>query len=277
VPEKRNPKHPPPAPVIPSKCPSCGTKVRVDEKDIFCENDHCPGRRLEALVHFASRDAMDINGLSYARIEQLVESDLIGDVSDLYALTAVQIAGLERFAEKSSEALVEAIAASKSQPLSRLLFGLGVRHVGAEAAQLLARTFGNMDSLAEASLDEVEAVHGVGPAIAASVHDYFRDGENRKLIERLRKQRLTFTEPQKAEVSSVFKGLTVVITGTLPTLSRADAKNAIQAAAGKVTDSVSKATSLLVAGAEAGSKLDKARTLGITVIDEAELLRRLNA
>ena len=275
VPEKRDPKHPPPAPKIPTKCPSCGTPVRVDEKDLFCENDYCPGRRLEALVHFASRGAMDINGLSYARIEQLVEHKLVGDASDLYTLTPDAIGGLERFAEKSSQSLVDAIAASRAQPLSRLLFALGIRHVGAEAAQLLARTFGTMDAVAAAGLDEIEAVYGVGPAIAASVFEYFRDNQNQKLIERLRKQKLNFTEPQKAEVSSVFKGFTVVITGTLPTLSRSDAKDMIQAAGGKVTDSVSKATSLLVAGTDAGSKLDKAKTLGTEIIDEAELLRRL--
>ena len=275
VPEKRDPKHPPPAPKIPTRCPSCGTPVRVDEKDLFCENDHCPGRRLEALVHFASRGAMDINGLSYARIEQLVEHKLVGDASDLYTLTPDAIGGLERFAEKSSQSLVDAIAASRSQPLSRLLFALGIRHVGAEAAQLLARTFGTMDAVAAAGLDEIEAVYGVGPAIAASVFEYFRDNQNQKLIDRLRKQKLNFTEPQKAEVSSVFKGFTVVITGTLPTLSRSDAKDMIQAAGGKVTDSVSKATSLLVAGNDAGSKLDKAKTLGTEIIDEAELLRRL--
>lgn len=275
VPEKRDPKHPPPAPRIPTKCPSCGTPVRVDEKDLFCENDYCPGRRLEALVHFASRGAMDITGLSYARIEQLVEHKLVSDASDLYSLTPDAIAGLERFAEKSSQSLVGAIAASRAQPLSRLLFALGIRHVGAEAAQLLARTFGSMDAIAAAGLDEIEAVYGVGPAIAASVFEYFRDNQNQELIKRLRKQKLNFTEPQKAEVSSVFKGFTVVITGTLPTLSRSDAKDMIQAAGGKVTDSVSKATSLLVAGTDAGSKLDKAKTLGTEIIDEAELLRRL--
>ena len=275
VPEKRDPKHPPPAPKIPSRCPSCGTPVRVDEKDLFCENDYCPGRRLEALVHFASRGAMDINGLSYARIEQLVEHKLVGDASDLYTLTPEAIGGLERFAEKSSQSLVDAIATSRAQPLSRLLFALGIRHVGAEAAQLLARTFGTMDAVASAGLDEIEAVYGVGPAIAASVFEYFRDNQNQELIERLRKQKLNFTEPQKAEVSSVFKGFTVVITGTLPTLSRSDAKDMIQAAGGKVTDSVSKATSLLVAGIDAGSKLDRAKTLGTEIIDEAELLRRL--
>jgi DNA ligase (NAD+) len=275
LPDRRDKAHPPPPPQIPSACPSCGTPVRVDEKDLYCENDRCPARRLEALVHFASRGAMDINGLSYARIEQLLENGLIRDASDLYVLTAGDIAELERFAEKSAQALVDAIAASKAQPLSRLLFGLGIRHVGAEAAQLLARQFGTLDALMNASLDEIEAVHGVGPTMAAAVREYFDDPDVRIFLERLRTCGLRLDEPRKTTVSSAFRGQTVVITGTLPTLGRPDAKALIQSAGGKVTDSVSKATSLLVVGADAGSKLDKARALGIETIDEAELLRRL--
>jgi DNA ligase (NAD+) len=275
VPEKRDPKHPPPPPAIPTKCPSCGTKVRVDEKDIFCENDHCPGRRLEAMVHFASRGAMDIDGLSYARIEQLLNAQFVHDVADLYTLKADKIVELERFAAKSAESLVAAIEASKQQPLSRLLFGLGVRHVGAEAALVLARQFGTLEALSLASEEEIESVHGIGPTIAKSVADYFADATIAKLLKRLVGSGLRTDEPRKQEVSSVFKGLTVVITGTLPSVSRNDAKEMIQAAGGKVTDSVSKATSLLVAGAEAGSKLEKAQTLGTEIIDEAELLRRL--
>jgi DNA ligase (NAD+) len=275
VPEKRDKEHPPARTAMPDTCPSCGTPVRVDEKDLFCENDHCPGRRLEAIVHFASRAAMDIDGLSYARIEQLLEGGLIRDLSDLYQLRAEDVAALDRFAEKSAQSLVDAIAASRQQPLSRLLFGLGIRHVGTEAAQLLARQFGTLDALAGASLEEVEAVHGVGPVIARSVHDFFRDPHARRVVQKLRDHGLRTDEPRKAATSSAFRGLTVVITGTLPTLSRNDAKERIQAAGGKVTDSVSKATSLVVAGSEAGSKLDKARALGTEIIDEAELLRRL--
>ncbi|HEV8409377.1 MAG TPA: NAD-dependent DNA ligase LigA, partial [Gemmatimonadaceae bacterium] len=161
VPEKRE-KHSTP-PKIPTTCPACGTKVRASEKDLFCDNDFCEGRRLEAIVHFASRGAMDIDGLSYARIEQLLEATLIHDIADLYELKEADIVALERFAEKSAQSLVEAIAASKKQPLSRLLFGLGIRHVGAEAASLLARNFGTLDSIASATAGEVEAVHGIGP------------------------------------------------------------------------------------------------------------------
>lgn len=275
VPEKRDPRHPPAMPVIPKKCPACGTPVRASEKDLFCDNDSCEGRRLESIVHFASRGAMDIDGLSYARIEQLLDAGLIHDAADLYDLKEADIAALERFAEKSAQALVEAIAASKQQPLSRLLFALGIRHVGAEAAALLARNFGTMDAIERATAADVESVHGIGPAIAASVHAFFHDARTARLIARLRKQQLTFAEPARKASGDAFKGLTVVITGTLPTLSRPEAKALIQDAGGKVTDSVSKATKLLVVGADAGSKLDKARELGIETIDEAELLRRL--
>ena len=269
VPEKRDKRHPPPVPKIPTHCPACGTKVRASEKDLFCDNDRCEGRRLEAIVHFASRGAMDIDGLSYARIEQLLDAGLIHDIADLYDLKEADIAALERFAEKSAQSLVEAIEASKKQPLSRLLFGLGIRHVGAEAAALLARNFGKLDAIAKAGIDEIEAVH------AASVHEYFHDGRAAKLIERLHAHKLTFAEPARAASGDAFRGLTVVITGTLPTLSRPEAKAMIQDAGGRVTDSVSKATSLLVVGVEAGSKLEKARELGVQIIDEAELLRRL--
>ena len=275
VPEKRDKKHPPVAPVIPTRCPVCNTKVRASEKDLFCDNDFCEGRRLEAIVHFASRGAMDIDGLSYARIEQLLDASLIHDIADLYELKEADIVALERFAEKSAQSLVEAIAASKKQPLSRLLFGLGIRHVGSEAAALLARNFGTLDAIAKASADEIEAVHGIGPTIAASVHEYFHDARMLDLIEKLRASRVTFVEPTRASSGDALKGLTVVITGTLPSLSRPEAKAMIQDAGGRVTDSVSKATSLLVVGSDAGSKLDKATQLGIKVIDEAELLRML--
>jgi DNA ligase (NAD+) len=275
VPEKRDKRHPPPVPKIPTHCPACGTKVRASEKDLFCENDRCEGRRLEAIVHFASRGAMDIDGLSYARIEQLLDAGLIHDVADLYELKEADIATLERFAERSAQSLVEAIAASRMQPLSRLLFGLGIRHVGAEAAALLARHFRTLDAIATADADEIEAVHGIGPTIATSVHAYFRDERVAKLVARLRTHGLTFVEADRAASGDALRGLTVVITGTLPTLSRAAAKAMIQDAGGRVTDSVSKATGLLVVGADPGSKLDKATELGVQVIDEAELLRRL--
>ena len=275
VPEKRSGHEVPWRP--PARCPVCDTAVAREEGevDVYCPNVACPGRRLEALVHFASRPAMDIRGLSDARIAQLVEAGLVNDVSDLYDLGSARLAQLDGFAERSAQQLVDAIAGSKAQPLSRLLFGLGIRHVGEGAAELLARHFGDLDRLAAAAGATIEGVRGVGPTIAASVADWFADPWARRLVEKLRRRGLTLTEPQAAGSDGALKGLTIVITGTLPTLSRAQATQLVEQAGGRVTDSVSKKTSLLVAGAEAGSKLEKARALGVEVIDEASLLQRL--
>lgn len=262
---------------MPTTCPVCDTPRVRDEEEVayYCPNVRCAGRRLEGLVHFASRDAMDIRGLSYARLEQLVGAGLVTDPSDLYVLTTEQVMSLERFAEKSAQLLVDAIAASKAQPLSRLLFGLGIRHVGATAAELLARHFGTMPALMAATEDEIGQVHGIGTIIAKSVVSYFEDETARELIERLRVMGLTMSEPQPVAQDGALKGLTVVITGTLPTLSRTDATERLERAGARVTDSVSKKTSFLVAGEAAGSKLEKAKALGVEVIDEAELLRRV--
>ncbi|MBC7897893.1 MAG: NAD-dependent DNA ligase LigA [Cytophagaceae bacterium] len=261
---------------MPATCPQCGTPAVRDEEEVawYCPNVGCPGRRLEGLVHFASRGAMDIRGLSYARIEQLVEAGLVKDAADLFTLTTEQFLGLDRFADRSAQQLVEAIATSRAQPLSRLLFGLGVRHVGAGAAELLARHFGDLDSLMAASEGDIASVHGIGEIIAHSVVAFFADEAAKDVIRRLRVSHVTFREPQPVSISGALKGQTVVITGTLPTLSRQAASEMLESAGARVTDSVSKKTSFLVAGEAAGSKLEKARALGVEVIDEAELLRR---
>jgi DNA ligase (NAD+) len=263
---------------VPTVCPSCGTPVERDEEEIaiYCPNVACPGRQLEGLVHFASRDAMDIRGLSYARLEQFLEASLIADAADLYDLTVEQLLTLERFAEKSAENLIAAIAASKAQPLSRLLFALGIRHVGAIAAQLLARQFGTLDALAAASAEEMASVRGIGDTIALAVRAYFDDPAARVLIDKLEARGLTTREAQPAASGGALKGKTVVITGTLPTLSRAAATALVEAQGGRVTSSVSKATSFVLAGADPGSKLEKAHTLEVEVIDEEELLRRVH-
>ena len=220
---------------------------------------------------------MDIDGLSYARIQQLLSAELVHDVADLYDVTVMQLAGLERFAQKSAENLAAAIGTSKGQPLSRLLFGLGIRHVGAQAAQLLARHFGSLDALMSASAQQLGAVRGIGDIIAQSVADYFADTTTRALMERLRDRGLTLTEPQAVAADGALSGSTVVITGTLPSLSRGEATALVERAGGRVTSSVSKKTTFVVAGEEAGSKLDKAVELGVEVIDEAELRRRVEA
>lgn len=262
---------------MPSGCPVCDTPVVRDEGEAmhFCPNATCPGRRLEAIRHFASKGAMDIRGLGDSRVAQLIDADLVRDVADLYSLTPPQLMELDGIASKSAEQLVASIQASKQQPLSRLLFGLGIRHVGATAAELLAREFHSMDALVAAPEDRVAAVHGIGDVMARSVTDYFRDRTSRELIEKLRVRQLTFEEPQAVATNGVLRGQTVVITGTLPTLSRQQATAMIEQSGGRVADSVSRKTTFVLAGDSPGSKLDKARSLGVEVIDEAELRRRL--
>ncbi len=267
----------------PTHCPACGTEARRDEEEIaiYCPNVACPGRRLEALAHFTSRDAMDIRGLSHQRLEQLLAAGLINDAADLFLLRADQLVptksakGVPGYQTKSAEALIAAIETSKAQPLSRLLNALGIRHVGAESAKLLARSFGSMDALAAASVDDLEAIHGVGHTTAEAVRAWFDDPTVQSLLSRLSEAGVRMDEPRSASASSTFKGMKIVLTGTLPTLSRAEATEMVEAAGGKVTSSVSKATTFVVAGEEAGSKLDKARELGVPVLDEEEFLQRL--
>ena len=276
VPDKRDPKDPPKPYRPPTNCPSCKTELITGSEQgmLYCPNFECPGRQLETLVHFASRNAMDIRGLSYARISQLVDAELVRDAADLYDLEAERLAELDRLADKSAEGLVAAIEASKAQPLSRLLFALGIANIGEIAAKQIAKHFCTMDAILSASTDDVLAIHGIGETIAESLVSWFSDKKARKLIERLRARGLTFDEPQ-TQTGGALKGLIVVITGSLPTLSREQAAALVEANGGRIASSVSKKTSFVVVGEEAGSKLEKARALGVETIDEAELLRRI--
>ena len=262
---------------MPDKCPRCGTPVErpADEAMRFCPNVSCPGRVFEGIVHFASRDAMDIRGLGYERVRQLLDAGLIKDVADLYELAADRLIELDRFAKQSAEQLVSAIDASRERPLSSLLFGLGIRHVGKTVAVLLARRFGTMHRLMDADEEAINAVSGIGPTIAEAAAAFFREPRNRQLIGRLERLGLNFEEPRAVSADGALAGKTLVLTGTLPTLSRTQATELIEAAGGRVAGSVSKKTDAVVAGEEAGSKLEKARSLGVEVIDEAELLRRV--
>jgi DNA ligase (NAD+) len=261
---------------MPATCPSCGTPVQREGDDvaIYCPNVLCPGKQLEGLVHFAAKDALNIDGLSYARIEQLLNAEMIRDFADLFDVTTEQFTSLERFAKKSAENLVAAINEARSRPLSRLLYALGIRHVGAQAAQLLARRFGSMDALIEADVQTVAAIRGLGDTIAQSVVDYFREASSRALVEKLRERRVNFTEPNAHTAEGPFTGMVIVLTGSLPTLSRGEATQLIEKAGGRVTSAVSKKTSFVVAGEDAGSKREAAEKLGIDVIDETELLLR---
>ena len=263
---------------MPAECPECGWKTeRLNgEAAIRCTNPHCPALGREGLIHFASKGAMDIDGCGPAVINQLLDNGLISDPADLYLLVKPQLTALERMGDKSADNLLNAIAESKKQNLDRLLFALGIRHVGAKVARLLALHFGSMEKLMAAETDEIAAIEDIGPKIAESVVTYFASPVNIDLIERLKELGLNM-EMEAAELDTAhpFYGKTMVFTGTMPTLGRATAQTMAQQVGAKVTGSVSKKTDYVVAGAEAGSKLTKAQQLGVTVIDEAEFLRLL--
>jgi DNA ligase (NAD+) len=263
----------------PDKCPACEAPVvhEEDEAMAYCRNPHCPAQRLESLIHFASRGAMDIRGLGPQTIQKLLELKLISDPADLYYLTREQIALLPNFKEKSINNLLESISRSKSQPFSRVLFALGIRHVGESIAELLASSFHNIDTLLKASEEEISAIQGIGPEIAHSVRSYFDAEENRQLLEKLRQVKdpgLKFeVTGEEVPHGGPFAGKTFVITGTLPSLSRKEASDFIEKHGGKVLSSVSSKTSYLVAGADPGSKLAKAKELGVIELTEEQLLK----
>jgi DNA ligase (NAD+) len=264
---------------MPKQCPACGGPVRRDPEFVAwrCENMSCPAQLKRTIGHFAARNAMDIEGLGWALVEQLVDEKLVRDVADVYSLTVEQLAKLERMAEKSATNVVNAIAESKNRELWRLIHGLGILHVGEGAAQKLAEHFRDLDALARASVEELQQIEDVGPVMAKSIHDFFRNPRNRAVIEKLRKAGVKMKEKAapKAAATGPFAGKTVVITGTLAKFSRDEAKEALRKRGAHVTDSVSKKTDFLVVGEEAGSKLDKARALGVKILDEAEFLRML--
>ena len=260
----------------PSSCPECGNKVvRVEgEADYRCVNADCPALLRETLLHFGHREVMNIEGLGEAVVGQLLENGLVHHVADLYSLTEEQLVGLERFAEKSARALLGEIERSKKAGLARVLMGLGIRFVGERTAQLLAEEFGTIDALMTANAEELERVEEVGPRISTAILEFFARPANRALVKSLKDAGVDMTA-EKKQRSTQLAGLTFVLTGTLPTLTRDEAKEKIEAAGGKTAGSVSKKTSYVVAGEEAGSKLDKARELKVPVIDEAGLLALL--
>ncbi|MGA2261515.1 MAG: NAD-dependent DNA ligase LigA [Acidobacteriota bacterium] len=260
----------------PNTCPACQEPVARQEGEAmaYCRNPRCPAQRLESLIHFVSQGAMDIRGLGPQTIEKLLDLNLISDAADLYDLTGEQIARLPNFKEKSIGNLLASIEQSKSQPFGRVLFSLGIRHVGEGIAELLASAFGSMEPLMAATEEQISAVQGIGPEIARSVRDYFDVEENRNLIQRLKAAGLQFTLSADAALrGGPFVGMTFVITGTLPSLSRKEASEFIEKHGGKVIASVSSKTSYLVVGADPGSKLSKARELGVAQLTEEDLLK----
>ena len=263
---------------IPTKCPDCGWSVerKGAEAAIRCTNPHCPALGREGLIHFVSREAMNIEGCGPSVINALLDAGLVRDAADLYSLKKEDVLKLERMGEKSADKLLTAIAASKANELDKLLFALGIRHVGAKVARTLAVEFGSMEALLTAEADQLAAIRDIGAVIAESVVTWLSVPTNRDLLERLAAAGLTmtFTAPASSEDNPFF-GKTLVFTGTMPTLGRAEAKTMAQDVGAKVSGSVSKKTDYVIAGAEAGSKLEKAQALGVTVLDEAEFLKML--
>ncbi|MGA9447403.1 MAG: NAD-dependent DNA ligase LigA [Candidatus Sulfotelmatobacter sp.] len=257
---------------MPETCPECGTKVvRTEgEVDYRCANANCPAKLRETILHFASRGVMNIDGMGDALVNQLTERGLVKNVADIYKLTKDDLLSLERMGDKSAQNILDEIENSKKLPLERVIYGLGIRMVGERTAQFLAEHFGSMEALESAGIEELQDVNEVGPRIAESIVEFFSIAANRKLLERLREARLTLTG-QKKKRGTKLAGKTFVLTGTLEHFTRDEAKKMIEDAGGKVTGSVSKKTDYVVAGADAGSKLDKAKELGVTVINEKEM------
>lgn len=261
---------------LPEFCPACGTKAvrEGDEAVLRCPNPDCPAQLLRNLIHFASRDAMDIDGMGPAVLTTLVENGIVKSQPDIYGIIATDISSIERMGEKSAANLIAAIEKSKSAGLSKVIYALGIRNIGQKTADILADRFENIDELMSADFDELCSIEGFGEIMAKSVVDYFSLEQSKNLVQRLKDYGVDMTA-EKKEKSNLFEGLTFVLTGTLPTMTRNEASDIITANGGKVSSSVSKKTSFVLAGEEAGSKLTKAQNLGIKIIDENEFLKMI--
>ena len=264
--------------VMPAKCPVCGNRVHRAEGEVAyrCVNVSCPARRRESFLHFAGRHAMNIDGLGEKIVVQLIEHNLVKDFADLYKLDLETLAGLERMAEKSAQNLIDEIAASKKNSLARLIYALGIRFVGERTGQLLADHFGSMAKLAEATAEDLEGVHEVGPKVAEGILEFFSETANRKLVERLRAAGVNMEAVRQAPKSAKLAGMTFVFTGTLANRSREEAEALVASHGGKPGSSVSKKTSYVVVGADPGSKFDKAKSLGVEILDEAQFEKLLS-
>jgi DNA ligase (NAD+) len=260
---------------MPQRCPVCGGDIYRAEGEVAyrCVNAACPAKLKESLLHFAGRRAMNIDGLGDSLVDQLVDKGLVKDTADLYSLTHEQVANLERMGDKSASNLLKQIENSQKVGLARIIFALGIPFVGERTAQLLAEHFGSLDKLAKASREELEEVFEVGPKMAEGISEFFREKRNLEVLDKLRRAGLRFEQKAAHHKDGRLGGKQFVLTGTLPHYSRDEARKMIEEAGGRVTGSVSKKTDYVVAGAEAGSKLDRAKSLGVTVIDEAELLK----
>ncbi|MGA2181630.1 MAG: NAD-dependent DNA ligase LigA [Bryobacteraceae bacterium] len=259
---------------VPAHCPVCGGDVVREPGEVAsrCINTNCPAKLKQSVLHFAARGVMDIDGMGEALVDQLVDGNLVHSVGDVYSLTLEQLLALERMGQKSAQKILDNVELSKAQPLPRVLNGLGIPFVGERTAQILADTFASVDAIAAADEEKLQEAEEVGPKVARAIREFFAEERNRSLVEQLRAAGLQFQQEIRRKAGGPLKGKTFVLTGTLPGLTREDVKARIEAAGGKVTGSVSKKTDYVVAGAEAGSKLDKARALGVALIGEPELL-----
>lgn len=264
---------------IPMTCPACGQPAVRDLGDavVKCQNVACPATRMRHLIHFASRDAMDIQGLGVAVVELLTEEGLVSSPADLYQLKVEQIAILERMGEKSAQNLINAIEKSKENDLSKLIFGLGIPNIGKTASGLLVQRFGSMEALMEAKVEEISQIEGFGQIMAKNVYDFFQNDQNRQLIHALKEAGVNMTGARPQSASELFAGKTFVLTGTLPSLTREQASELITQQGGKVSSSVSKKTGYLLAGEDAGSKLTKAQSLGVPILSEQDLLQMIQS
>lgn len=262
----------------PEKCPNCGGEVKKDEEGVFlrCVNPYCLGRLKERLRYFAGRGQMDIEHLGEALIDQLVEASLVNNVADIYKLTKENLVELERMADKSAQNVIDSIEVSKTRPLWRLIAGLGIRHIGVQTAQDLAEHFGSLDALMNASQIELDAVEQIGEKVAQSVYEFFHNERNTAVIEELLSAGVKPQLPRKAKAKGKLAGKTIVVTGTLENFSRQQAEQAIRQAGAKSSGSVSKKTDYVLAGENPGSKLDKARTLGVEIVDEKQFMKMIN-
>ena len=261
---------------LPDHCPSCGQPVmrEEDEADLRCVNPACPAQRLRNLIHFTSKDAMDIDGLGPAVLEKLVQEELVQEADDLYALPRERLAAMDGLGERSADNILAAVEASKQNDLGRVIYGLGIRHIGQKAAKLLATHFGSMEAVMAASAEEIAAIDGFGEIMARSVTDFFSLEPSRRLVEQLRAYGVNMTAAVQRE-DDRFAGMTFVLTGTLPTMTRSEASALVERYGGKTAGSVSKKTTCVLAGEDAGSKLTKAQQLGVRIIDEVEFRRML--
>jgi len=261
---------------MPKRCPVCNSATSSYEGEVAirCENVSCPAQVKQMILHFASRNAMDIEGLGEAVVDQLVERRLVRDYGDLYYLKLEDIKGLERFAEKSAQNLIDAIEKSKTKDLSRLIFSLGIRHVGTHAAWVLAKTYGSLDAIKKQNIENLQTTHEIGPVMAESIYTFFKNRDNLKVIEKLRMAGVSMTE-KSADGRGIFSGKTIVFTGGLSGMSRNEAETLVRKEGGRPASSVSPKTDYVVAGREPGSKLDKAKKLGIKIVTESEFLEMI--